>query len=227
MQEMDKESLQEGSQECQHLFYSASLETPLGLLASFPRLRRFAPEKSGECEVISPGVGSVLWWHLTPGISVARQFQEIRLQAPGVVVVAMSDMPHDMEALAVFSVMAKGYCNTHAGQDVLMKIAQVVESGGLWIGESIMHRLLNLPAISVAAPASLAEVKPATGGLWDAQLTLREREVATAISGGSTNRQIADQMGITERTVKAHVGSVLEKLHLKSRLQLALLVKDR
>lgn len=217
----------------QHWFYSASLETPLALLTSFPQVQRLALSQSLELSAQGLNATRVLWWHLTPGISVAEQFQTLRQRAPGAVVVAMSDMPNDLEALAVFSVMAKGYCNTHAGAEVLIKVAQVVESGGLWIGESIMHRLLNLPAVSLAAvaidtpSASTPEVNSASSGLWDAQLTLREREVANAISVGATNRQIADQMGITERTVKAHVGSVLEKLHLKNRLQLALLVKDR
>lgn len=215
----------------QHWFYSASLETPLALLSSFPQLRRMTLSRDLEVSASSSNETMVLWWHLTPGVSVADQFQTLRQRAPGAVVVAMSDVPNDLEALAVFSVMAKGYCNTHAGREVLIKVAQVVESGGLWIGESIMHRLLNLPVVPAAAVtpvvSAASEVKSEPKGLWDAHLTLREREVASAISVGATNRQIADQMGITERTVKAHVGSVLEKLHLKNRLQLALLVKDR
>ncbi len=207
-----------------HLFYSASLETPVGLLASFPQLQRIALEQNETRETTLLDERAILWWHLTPGSSVAEQFKVIRQHVPAAAVVAMSDLPNDLEALAVFSVMAKGYCNTHAGQDVLLNIAQVVESGGLWIGESIMQRLLNLPAVAPLVPVPKVSL-PATG--WDTHLTIREREVASAISSGASNRQIADQMGITERTVKAHVGSVLEKLHLKNRLQLALLVKDR
>ncbi len=211
--------------EGQHWFYSASLEVPIGLKTAFPGLQRLyrVPEIANSELELSEQI--VLWWHLTPGISVAEQFQQLRHWVPGAMVVAMSDVPNDMEALAVFSVMAKAYCNTHAGADVLLKVAQVVEGGGLWIGESIMQRLLNLPGVDAVSKAT--DEQPLAVGHWDAHLTLREKEVASAISSGATNRQIADQMGITERTVKAHVGSVLEKLHLKNRLQLALLVKDR
>ncbi|MBI3712275.1 MAG: response regulator transcription factor [Burkholderiales bacterium] len=216
---------QDPTVESQHVFYSASLETPVGLLASFPQVRRIGQGQAEDAEIAILQTATVLWWHLTPGASVAEQFKFIRQRASTAAVVAMSDVPNDLEALAVFSVMAKGYCNTHAGKDVLLKIAQVVESGGLWIGEAIMQRLLNLP---VATPLAVApEVSLPITGSWDAQLTLREREVASAIGLGATNRQIADQMGITERTVKAHVGSVLDKLQIKNRLQLALLVKDR
>lgn len=221
MQQLRKELIKE----CQHLFYSASLEIPLGLKTSFPSLQRLHLKPDLTDDAMDLSEQTVLWWHLTPGVSVAEQFQQLRQRAPFALVVAMSDVPNDLEALAVFSVMAKAYCNTHAGKDVLLKIAQVVEGGGLWIGESIMQRLLTLPAAESKTPQ--AEVKHSAVGLWGEQLTVREREVASAIGLGATNRQIADQMGITERTVKAHVGSVLEKLHIKNRLQLALLVKDR
>jgi DNA-binding NarL/FixJ family response regulator len=58
-------------------------------------------------------------------------------------------------------------------------------------------------------------------------LTAREREIALQIGGGSSNRAIAQRLGITERTVKAHLGSVFAKLGVHDRLQLALLVTGR
>lgn len=218
MQQLRKELVNK----CSHLFYSSVLEIPTSLSISFPQLQRLVIDAERQTLPLDETEACVLWWHLTPGVSVAQQFKTIREIAPAARVVAMSDLPNDVEALAVFSVMAKAYCNTHAGAEVLLKIAQVVDSGGLWIGESIMQRLLNLPVAKPEPPAALP-----VNSVWDMHLTLREREVASAISSGASNRQIADQMGITERTVKAHVGSVLEKLHLKNRLQLALLVKDR
>jgi DNA-binding NarL/FixJ family response regulator len=63
-------------------------------------------------------------------------------------------------------------------------------------------------------------------GKWSKLLTGRELEVAKAIAIGLSNKEIALKMHITERTVKAHVGAVLDKLQLKNRLQLALLVKE-
>jgi DNA-binding NarL/FixJ family response regulator len=53
------------------------------------------------------------------------------------------------------------------------------------------------------------------------ELTTREREVAELIAGGASNKDIAERLGITERTVKAHLTSVFQKLGLTSRLQLA------
>jgi DNA-binding NarL/FixJ family response regulator len=52
-------------------------------------------------------------------------------------------------------------------------------------------------------------------------LTRREREVATLVVRGYTNRQIAESLVITERTVDGHVANILSKLELKTRAQVA------
>ncbi len=58
-------------------------------------------------------------------------------------------------------------------------------------------------------------------------LTGREVEVARAVARGSSNKEIARQLGITERTVKAHIGSVFQKLNARDRLHLALIVNGQ
>ena len=59
------------------------------------------------------------------------------------------------------------------------------------------------------------------------RLTRREREVLELIAGGRSNKRIALELGISEKTVKAHVGHVLEKLGVSDRTQAALLaVRD-
>ena len=59
---------------------------------------------------------------------------------------------------------------------------------------------------------------------WATPLTEREREVAQLAAVGDSNLSIALALGITERTVKAHLKAVFEKLDLSDRLQLALRV---
>ena len=58
-------------------------------------------------------------------------------------------------------------------------------------------------------------------------LTPREREIARLVGEGINNKLIARRLDITERTVKAHLGSVFAKLGVTGRLQLALLVTGR
>jgi DNA-binding CsgD family transcriptional regulator len=60
------------------------------------------------------------------------------------------------------------------------------------------------------------------GGSTNADaLTPREREVVQLVSAGNSNRQIAQQLVLSERTVESHVGNALAKLSLRSRSQLA------
>ena len=54
-------------------------------------------------------------------------------------------------------------------------------------------------------------------------LTAREREILTLVARGMSNRQIAEQLSLSERTARTHVSNILAKLHLESRTQAALL----
>ncbi len=60
-----------------------------------------------------------------------------------------------------------------------------------------------------------------------AELTPREREVLQLIAQGMSNKRIAAAMGIAEKTVKTHAGSVFAKLNVRDRVQAALLAKER
>lgn len=134
--------------------------------------------------------------------------------------IVLSDEPTDEQALAAFAAGARGYCNTHAAPPVLQQVAAVVLQGGLWIGESLMQRLLGATA-RIPVPESARVEQPMA---WAIGLTERERQVALTVAQGSSNKETARLLGITERTVKAHVGAVLEKLGVRDRLQLSLIV---
>jgi DNA-binding NarL/FixJ family response regulator len=54
------------------------------------------------------------------------------------------------------------------------------------------------------------------------ELTPREHEVLTYIARGQSNRDIAQQLGIAEKTVRIHVSSVLDKMHVRDRTQAAI-----
>ena len=66
-----------------------------------------------------------------------------------------------------------------------------------------------------------APKKPPSSKQPDAVLTRREQEVALLVARGLTNRQIAEELSVSERTVDTHVGRILKKLGLRSREQVA------
>ena len=160
----------------------------------------------------------VIWLRLEHGLSVAVQIEKLAPQFKLIPCVVLSDQPSDEEALAAFAAGARGYCNTHAAAQLLAQIAAVVLQGGLWIGESLMKRL-------VSATGRLQSVAPTVEGeTWSKNLTDREKQVARTLANGASNKEIARALGITERTVKAHVGAIFEKLQVRDRLQLSLRV---
>ncbi len=189
-----------------------------------PRWREAFPQAfaCGLDVKVSPGdTPSLVWLRLDAGVPVAATLAAARQRHPEVPIVVLSDQPDDEDALNCFAAGARGYCNTHAVPELLRRVADVVLQGGLWIGESLMQRLLQGTArIPVPAPVGAPPD-------WAALLTEREREVALAVAEGASNKEVARRLGITERTVKAHTGAIFEKLGVRDRLQLSLVVHGR
>ena len=75
---------------------------------------------------------------------------------------------------------------------------------------------------AVSDSASTPQSKPATQPDELQDLTEREREVLEYIACGLTNREIAEKMVISEKTVKTHVSNVLDKLNLEDRTRAAI-----
>ncbi|MDQ8020620.1 MAG: response regulator transcription factor [Moraxellaceae bacterium] len=128
-----------------------------------------------------------------------------------------SSTPSDAEGLAVLECGAAGYCHAYAAAGTLQQVIEVVASGELWVGRSLLGRLIG----GISRSAEARQPAPAD---WSAALTEREREVARMAAMGEANARIATQLGITERTVKAHLSAIFDKLQVEDRLQLALKV---
>lgn len=131
----------------------------------------------------------------------------------GLDVMVASPKPNDEQGTQVLGAGAHGYCHAYAPPRALSQALEVVASGGIWMGRSLVSRLLKLVE---------ERSQPAAG--WRRGLTEREEVVAQRAASGQANAQIAAALGITERTVKAHLSAVFEKLGVSDRLQLALLV---
>lgn len=202
--------------ETRHLFWSATGEMLPRWREAFSNL--LCP--SFDSAVSLDGTPLIVWLRLSPKEPVEGQVATARKQVGTVPIIVLSDAPNDQEALAAFAAAARGYCNSHATAEILLQVANVVQQGGLWIGESLMQRLIR--ATNGASP--IPGHPPSD---WESKLTEREREVARVVASGASNKEVARQLGITERTVKAHLTTILEKLGVRDRLQLALAVHQK
>ena len=163
-----------------------------------------------------PPTAHLVWIHAQDGEAPAPRVKDAATRYPGCKVVVLAAIPRDDDALAALGAGAHGYCNAYADPQVLREIAEVVLRGGLWVGESLLSRL-----IAALAPASRGmPVEGAEDPLL--RLTAREREIADHVLKGRSNKEISRETGLAERTVKAHLTAIFEKAGVRDRLQFAL-----
>lgn len=96
------------------------------------------------------------------------------------------------------------------GMDRFMQIARTFQ---------LSLKMLNLD-VERMMECSFGEGQRQGEDIFDGKLSKREMEVAKAICSGMTNKQVADLLFISEKTVKSHVSNILLKLNLRDRVQL-------
>ena len=143
------------------------------------------------------------------GVEVIRQAGEAR-PAVRFLALSVSDAPEDV--IAVIRAGARGYVTkTIAPADLVDAIGRVAE------GDAVFSpRLAGFVLDAFAGEIAPAQVDPELD-----QLTPREREVLQHIARGYMYKEIAAQLGISAKTVEAHVSAVLRKLQLSSRHELS------
>lgn len=132
-------------------------------------------------------------------------------------IICASSKPQNAEGIEALDAGCSAFCHAFADLKTLQQVAEVVSAGQVWVGRDLMQLLL-----SGARRAGMQQSKPMTQ--WATPLTQREQEIAILAANGASNKVIAANCGITERTVKAHLAAIFEKLNLTDRLQLALKV---
>lgn len=155
------------------------------------------------------------------GTGLAPMQRQARLReavAAGYRAVVMTATPSEAEAFQALNDGAVGYCHVEAAPEQLREIALVVEHGGLWMVPELVQRLMALSLRVVPTPA------PEHPELNN--LTPRELMVAERVAHGASNREIAEALDITERTVKAHLSTIFEKFGVRDRVQLALAMNN-
>ena len=89
---------------------------------------------------------------------------------------------------------------------------RLVHSGEVWAPRRVLANFIE----RVTASAAARQIKPRDGQI----ISRRQRQVLGLLAVGSSNREIAGQLGLTERTVKAHVAELLRKIGAPNRIAL-------
>lgn len=198
-----------------HIFLTARAEPIPRWLEAFPDAQVLRCDDPRQADPVSLAGASVIWLHVAGDAAMASDWvRAVHAAAPSAPVVVLSNVPEDDQGFAVLAAGAAGYCSALTLPAVLRQVASVVLNGGIWVGPQLMRRLMQGLAARNTQPP-----EPALD-----RLSQRERQVAEAAARGATNKEIARVMGITERTVKAHLSAAYEKLGVRDRMQLALIV---
>lgn len=148
----------------------------------------------------------------------------LRRLHPPVKIVILAGRPDDAEGVAALKMGARGYCDRDITLPLLARALEAVRRGEVWVGRKLTARLLEeMSVLSHAQRRPTGMVEP-DGRLQ--RLTPRERDIVDLLSGGASNKEIAQRLVVTERTVKAHLTAVFRKLGMSGRLQAALFVAE-
>ena len=143
---------------------------------------------------------------LMPKMDGIEAITQARESHPDVEIIALTSVLEDKSVVGAVKAGAIGYLLKNTEADQLCKAIKLAAEGQVQLSPEASTRLMK----ALRAPQ-------ATEGL-----TERENEVLILLARGCSNREIAERLTITEKTVKTHVSNLLGKLGVKSRTQAAL-----
>jgi len=140
------------------------------------------------------------------GIEVTRAVRDERLPVGVLVLTAYDDDPY---VQAVLEAGANGYVLKNASSDEIVQAVHTVNEGQMALDPAVARKIVSRWMSAGQTPPEPAEARP----------TPREMEVLKLLTRGFTNKAIAAQMKISERTVQGHIASLFEKLSVSSRTE--------
>ncbi len=212
----------------QHFFLSSPAATlPERLLEAFADIAALNADAL-LARLPSLSAAQSLVWVSNADADWPQRLRQILQAKPDARVVVLSGVPEPTEGLRALNDGARGYTHAYGVPALLQEVALVIEHGGLWVGPDLLQRLVGSTNAALAAQQAVSKAQapvaaaPGAGANAWALLSAREVQVARAVSAGRSNKEVADKMFISERTVKAHLGAIFEKLGVRDRLQLVL-----
>ena len=152
-----------------------------------------------------------------PGVRGVDAVAGLRQAAPGAHVLMLTVSEDAADLGVALRAGASGYLLKTCEANELIGAVYRAHKGEVVIGAEMAPKVAQAFSSQDTSPSAQGEENPVSAGL----LSPRERQVVAAIARGASNKQIARDLDIAETTVKVHVQSILRKLDLSSRVQIA------
>ncbi|NJM34156.1 MAG: response regulator transcription factor [Rhodomicrobium sp.] len=152
------------------------------------------------------------------GVAAARTLSR---SCPAVRIVMLT--AHDSEEYVVEALRggASGYIVKGVSSDELIKTVRAVHDGEGYVSPGLAAKLLGKRG------RSSAHQPPSPPAAQLVELTSREEEILRFVCEGQSNREIGNNLGLTEKTIKHYMTNILQKLHARNRVEAALIARDR
>jgi NarL family two-component system response regulator YdfI len=167
------------------------------------------------CGQLNPDV--VLMDLRMPGMDGLTAIEHLRSEQPEVAVVILTTFNEDELMLRGLRAGAKGYLLKDTGREALFAAIRAAARGETLLQAAVMEKLLLKlsPASESRSPSFAPQASQQESSTFD--LSGREMEVLHAVARGERSKEVALHLGISERTVKAHLASIYNKLGVDSR----------
>lgn len=176
---------------------------------------------------IHPDLDLVLLDLALPGMSGFNLIGKLHERMPSLPVVVLSAMEEPENIRHAINAGAMGFVPKSAATRVLIEVLQQVLEGNVTVPLGLQTSALPM-AHSVTLSHALEDDENETDVAADFDvgvLTSRQREVLARICQGKTNRQTASELGLSEKTVKAHVTGIFKILGVVNRTQAVLVAR--
>jgi NarL family two-component system response regulator LiaR len=174
-------------------------------------------EALDQAAALTPDV--ILMDLVMPRLDGVAAMRKLRERSAGSRVIVLTSFLDDSRLMPALQAGAAGYLLKDVEPAELARAVRTAGSDQAMIDPTVAARLLH--TLSEPGPAIQRTSDPGT------TLTPREHEVLQLIAGGRSNKRIALELGIAEKTVKTHVGHLMAKLGVTDRTQAALLAVRR
>lgn len=146
-----------------------------------------------------------------PGKGGLAAAAAIALACPATKTIMLTVSEYEDDLLSAFKAGARGYVLKGVSARELAAVVRAVAAGEVYVS----------PTLAAGMLLELTRDKP-SDPLND--LTEREREILRLVAAGLTNREIGERLHLAEKTIKHYMTNILGKLHVRSRLEAALLI---